>query len=734
MRTALRRLIASGLLALALTPFAAFAQPVAHFDLPAQPLADSLRVVGSETKTNLLFDPALVAGILAPPLKADLTSKEALARLLARTGLTYRYLNRTTAIIADKTLHTVAAAPSTLHQQRKEGKSTSSSRFRVAQDVGGQASSVVAVGSLPNLNSESGASLQEVVVTAEKVREPLNRVPLSMTVLTADDLASRGALQFRDFANMIPGLTYTTAGPGFTQISLRGITTGDDVNSTVGIYVDDVPIGTSTGFAMGGQLALDVGLFDIAQVDVLRGPQGTLYGANTMGGLIKYVTSQPNATQYGGKLQAGASYTKDGTENYDVTATGNIPLVPNTLALRATGFESRDGGFIDNVALGEHNVNRSDTYGGRTDVLFTPADNLTVRLSGFLQDISRSGMPTADFTAAGDPVVGNLDQNNPLDQPFHQQFRLVSGTLTYVLAPLIVTSISSYQAMQSQVFYDYSHIFVPEFASFGLLYGAVGDYQGLQTGKFTQEIRLASNGSNRVDWLLGGFYTHEMSSDAQMFVLRDSAGDPTPNNLYSLSTPSLFKELAAFGDVTYHVTDKVAVTGGVRYSHNSQNFTEYGSGLFTQSEPTNTSSEGVYTYLGNARYFINKRSTLYVRYATGYRPGGPNYIARSPVTGAPIAPLTFGSDHLRSYEAGLKTVTLNRVFSADIDAYYIDWSDIQVITTIDGFSVYANAAAAKSQGMESHSALIRLRTFLHRQHSPISMHTSRQRRQPWAGI
>jgi outer membrane receptor protein involved in Fe transport len=160
--------------------------------------------------------------------------------------------------------------------------------------------------------SEGGASakerrelphpkLEEVVVTAQKRIERLIEVPQSVTVLSADDLARSGAVQLRDFAAQVPGLTLTTAGAGYTQVSLRGVTTGQDISSTVATYVDDVPIGSSSAYVQGGQTALDVGLFDMERIEVLRGPQGTLYGSASMGGLIKYVSRRPDLGNYSGQ-------------------------------------------------------------------------------------------------------------------------------------------------------------------------------------------------------------------------------------------------------------------------------------------------------------------------------------------------------------------------------------------------------------------------------------------------
>ena len=160
--------------------------------------------------------------------------------------------------------------------------------------------------------STSVSVLEEIVVTAQKFEQKLSETPLSVTAISARNLEALGATQFRDFASTVPSLTFTTSGVGSTQVNLRGITTGNNISPTVGIYVDEVPYGSSTPFASGAQLALDVGLFDVSRIEILRGPQGTLYGASTMGGLLKYVSVTPDTSAFDATVRAGVVNTEDG--------------------------------------------------------------------------------------------------------------------------------------------------------------------------------------------------------------------------------------------------------------------------------------------------------------------------------------------------------------------------------------------------------------------------------------
>jgi iron complex outermembrane receptor protein len=685
------------------------AQAKALFDLPAQPLADSLRAVGSQTNTNLLFDPPLVAGRQAPALKAEITADEALTRLLVGTGIKHEHLNETTIVLA-RANEAVAkpgerrsqsspkvspTSPSDGEGKRKEGDKSFWDRFRMAQvDQTGTANGG-SVDTQSNDEHSSTVKLEEIVVTAQKREERLIDTPQSVSVLSADSLAKLGATQFRDFANTVPGLNFQTGGAGFNQLSLRGVTTGYDITPSVGNVVDDVPYGSSSAFARGAQLALDVGLFDIDRIEVLRGPQGTLYGASTMGGLIKYVTKQPNANRFGVDIQTGISDTKDGGVSYVGAAAVNLPLVADEAAVRASGFYSRDGGYIDDVALNRQDVNRSNIYGGRFDLLLTPNDALTVGFGAVIQDISRDGTATSDYTLDRVPVYGRLDQFRLIPETFDQRFRLVSGTANYDFGPVKLTSVSSYQTIRSNFIVDDSPNLVPILQLFfGRSYSAVEVGNDVSTDKFTQEVRLASDNSGPMEWLIGGFYTHEISDNHQEVLLLDLARQRAPNDLFLYRTPSSYKEYAAFGDLTYRLTEKFDVTGGLRYARNDQAYTQIASGLLIGSVPKRTDAANVYTYLANARYHFSGDATGYVRYATGYRPGGPNAVSLDPITGLPNAPPTFKADTLKSYEAGFKAQNSAGTLGVDVAAYYIDWNDLQQLTTTaSGVSYYANATA-----------------------------------------
>ena len=589
--------------------------------------------------------------------------------------------------------------------------------MEIARRTGGCLGLFVALVSAPGWAQQAGAyasGLEEIIVTAQKREEKLSQTPVAITALSSKELGALGATQFRDFANTVAGLGFTTGGAGDTQINLRGITSGGSVSPTVGVYVDEVPYGSSTAFAGAAQLALDVGLFDISRVEVLRGPQGTLYGASTMGGLLKYVTTVPDLHDLGGTARAGLSTTEHGGVSYDVASAVNLPFGSDKAAARVSGFYSQDGGYVDNVGLGEDDVNQSDLYGGRADVLFQPSEQLSIRLNAYLQKIDRNGSNEVGYDPATEkPIDGDLDQRSILPEPFDQKYEMYSATAVYDFGPAALTSVTSYQSLNNDSFLDGSTLFVPTFNflfspgnPFGLpeiAFGAVGIAYAISTDKFTQELRLAGTGPT-IDWLIGGFYTDENSNQTQ--VVESFAPDLSPiaADLTTIRLPSSYKETAGFGTVTWHATGKLDLAAGLRYSHNSQSYTQNSSGiispLLAPPRPETKSSEDVTTYLANLRYLANDNLMTYFRFATGYRPGGPNFTGQDPVTGQPIGNAAFESDKLQSYEGGIKVSTDDRRLSADAAVYLINWDNMQVVSARNGVGVVANAETARSTGAE----------------------------------
>jgi outer membrane receptor protein involved in Fe transport len=656
-------------LVVAAAPAAAQAQTRA-FDIPAQSLSSAVLEFSRQADVMVVLPPELAAGKRSAAVKGSLSVNAAIAQLLRRTGL--------------------RAMPN------------AAGGYRVAPFAEGRGAARAERSTASS--GDDGGSFGDIIVTAQKREQRLIDVPQSISVLNAANLARSGATQFRDFANTVPGLSFSSLGAGYNQISLRGVTVGADIGSTVGVYVDEVPYGTSGPFADGPNNTLDVGLFDLNRIEVLRGPQGTLYGASTMGGLIKYVAAEPDPRKLSGQARAGLSTTRYGGISYDGSAAVNLPLATDRAAVRASAFYSRDGGYIDNLGTGEKDVNRSKVYGGRLDLLLKATERLEIRLTGFAQNIERNGEATADFTFSGEPLFGSLLQNRVLPERYRQRFRLVSSTIKYDAGFADLTSVTSYQTTRMHYVADVTPFYAGFLNSLPGLgpFGAVGVRYAPRTNKFTQELRLSGKLNDILDWQLGGFYTDEDSKYQQEFVLRNLQLQPVPNNVFTYLIPTEYLEKAVFGNLTWHVTEKLALSGGARYAHNSQTYEQVGSGAFGANSPQRKSSDGVVTYLANAQYKFSNNAAVYARYATGYRPGGPNFILNNPTTGLPSGPTSFRPDSLKSYEFGIKADTADRTFGVEAALYQIDWDDIQITNVTDiGFAGKTNApGGARIRGGE----------------------------------
>jgi outer membrane receptor protein involved in Fe transport len=666
--------------------------------IPRQTLDVALKDLARQTGFQIVrFSDAVKGDVIVGPLNGAYSIEQALQALLAPSGLTYRSLNSRAYMVV--TPQEASGQTGALKQGAAPADATAvaAESLRLARADEAMAPARPQTPSVA-ADENGGMSLEEVIVTAQKVEQRLRDVPMSITAMTVRELRALDATQFLDFANTVPSLSFTSSGVGQTQVSLRGVTSGYNVSPTVGIYVDDVPYGSSTPFVNGAQLALDVGLFDLSRIEILRGPQGALYGASTMGGLLKYVTNAPDAANVGGTARANISSTQSRGVGYDAASAINAPLADNAAALRVGGFYRRNDGYIDNLTLDDQGVDQAEIYGGRIDFMYAPSERLSVRLSAFAQDIARDGSIAADFDRlSGRPIDGPLEQRRTLAEPFGQRFRLASATVKYEFDAAALTSITGYQTARTRAITDYSALYVPQFGGADEL-SAIGLTRATDTDKLTHEVRLAKMGP-KVDWLLGAFYTREDSGQFQQLLAYDPGGALSPRNFLTLEIPSGFEEAAGFGNLTFHLSGKLDVAAGLRYVHNSQRQEQVGSGEMIEAIEERSSSDSVATYLASVRYRPRAGLMTYFRFATGYRPGGPNAVVND-ANGQPRAPTTFDSDELASYEVGVKFGGAGRRLSADLAVYYIDWDDMQILAIRNGLGVVANAAKARSEGAE----------------------------------
>lgn len=560
---------------------------------------------------------------------------------------------------------------------------------------------------------EASEDSGDIVVTAQKREQTLLDVPQSVSVVSGATLERQQANEFADYLKNVPGLQLNQSTPGQGRLVLRGINSGG-VASTVAVYLDETPFGSSSGLANGGTLAADFETFDVARIEVLRGPQGTLYGANSLGGLLKFVTNAPSTKGVEARGRASVETTEGGAISYKGTAVINLPL-GDTLAFRASGTYRRDGGYIDSIGTAgsdrQRNINEANSYGGRASLLWQPSSAFSVRLSAVLQNINVDAPSLVESDASSlKPLYGNLTLSQYVPAFSDIRYRLYNGLIEYDFGFATLTSSTSYGTQKLAFREDFTanlseflRAVLPLLGAPALPANEIFSRQNTDSEKWTQEVRLASANNDSFEWLLGGYYTHEKAQILQNIIAVE------PGTLTPLTYPipfgnvdlrSRYAEYAGFANATIHFGHAVSIDLGGRYSHNNQRADQTGSGILAGNVATNSnirSSDNVFTFAVAPRLKLGENASVYARVSRGYRPGGPNVISPNAPAGTPTS---FEPDTVMSYEGGVKAETADRTFAIEAAGYHIDWRRIQLLAVVNGIGVNVNGPDATVNGAE----------------------------------
>jgi len=571
--------------------------------------------------------------------------------------------------------------------------------------VGSASALVLLLGTTTNVLAAEGQNIEEVIVTAQKRSEALIDVPQSVSVVDGRSLERAQATNFQDYLKLVPGLQLSQTTPGQGRLVMRGINTGG-VASTVAVYVDETPFGSSSGLVNGAILAADFDPFDMQRIEVLRGPQGTLYGASSLGGVLKFATNPPNTDRAEARVRLSTESVEGGDMGYSGTGMVNLPL-GDSFALRGTGYYREQGGFIDSIGTAgsdvEENINKSTSYGGRLSALWSPSETFTARLTASLQKIKND----AGGDIESDPNTLKTLYGRPTQSQFVPEFtdfdyRVYNATLDWDLGFATLTSATSYNELEepfrSDLTSQFSALLI---AVFGFPPHELLQNQTTKYDKVTQELRLASPSNDKFEWLIGAYYTKE-KGDILQDIIAVQPGTLTQIPLPPLGNAKLnsnYEEIAGFLSGTIHFGDSFDVTLGGRYSTNDQDAHQVSSGALAgaPADLTATSSEDVFTYSVAPKWKLDEHKSLYLRYATGFRPGGPNVV---PPAAPATVPRIYDSDSLTSLEAGLKVESTDRAYTLDIALFHIDWEDIQLFARVNNFGVNVNGGKAASYGFE----------------------------------
>lgn len=609
--------------------------------------------------------------------------------------------------------------------KRNQSRHCKSRPSRGMSSVSGIACMAAAFGMLTSTATISSAAaqerfaLEEIVVTASKrgYAESLQSMAMSIQALPQATLEQAGVRDFMDFARMAPSVSITGTDTGTPQVSIRGVRTTEvpaqttQENPLTSIYLDDLPVSMAN-------FNPNLDLFDIQRIEVLRGPQGTLYGAGAMGGNIRFVTNQPNLEAIEARFEGSIATTRRGGEVYDAKALVNVPVVADKFALRITGTSHWDNGYVDNTFLEIDDFDRNRRKGVRVAALFQPTEDLSITANVIYQDTNyKFGRAFVNAPPGEVPDLRNPSQNLYGNVPFDDELTIYNLTGEYDLGFATLFSSTSY--------------FKRDLLEGGTAQGTVEAIFGVQVGApnrsvwdnsdFVQEFRLTSNEDRRLNWVVGAFYSKRKMHMEQDFTVENAEdlfgfptggfGEPHPDILFYGDTTTKQKQYALFGEATYKFTEQLHATAGVRWFKWEQDFDLYFAGLFSggpfdiqeQNSATKVNPKFALSYHGNDDWMV------YASAAQGYRLGGLNEPVPPDLCGTDLdavgldeAPLTFDPDSLWSYEVGAKSEWLERRMTLNVAAFYVDWTNIQTLKMLPSCGYYftENAGALTSKGLE----------------------------------
>jgi outer membrane receptor protein involved in Fe transport len=584
---------------------------------------------------------------------------------------------------------------------------------------------------------DPAAQAGELIVTATRRAERIQDVPISVSAFQQEELTEKGIVGFEGIARETPGVILNRPTQNFNNFTARGIATNGynaNLQSSVAVYIDELPVST-----IGNTTVVDPNLFDVERVEFLRGPQGTLFGSGSLSGAMRILTKAPNLSNFdtSALVDFGLTGSDSFRQRYNLMV--NVPIVSDTLAVRAVGFYRNEEGYLDNVGTGVKNSNTLVDWGGRLVTLWKPTDRLSIKLLGSYED---SDPKDSSLTS---PSLGR--EKRVSDQPdrFTGKQTIANATIDYEFDVARLTSSSTYSRFNQQFFLDLAGTFPP--GSFPGSPIAFGLDASARDRVFVQETRLVSSLDGPLQFAVGGFYLRRRRdtdflyrSSPEFLAARGFTG--LPDQYYQKQyTYQINEELAGFGELTYRFSPRFWLTGGMRYGRiSAQGFTKPGGYLatapsfadlnylqaalagvrgangqflpvnFTQFTPyaavTGVKATGQKPqWKASASFKPSETLTTYATFSTGFRAPIVNAFAgRASVVDQAdiIIPDGASSDDLKSYEVGAKGRWLDGRVTINVAAYYIDWSNIQAQANrvSDSVQFATNIGAAVSKGFE----------------------------------
>jgi iron complex outermembrane receptor protein len=495
---------------------------------------------------------------------------------------------------------------------------------------------------------------QDIIVTAQKREERLLDVPMAITAVTGEEIERRAAASLREFQYSIPGLSIVDQGPGQQRIQIRGITTANGL-PTVGQYLDEMPISIDDNTQ-----ALDLRLFDMKQIEVLRGPQGTLYGEGSMGGTIRYLTADPDLNAIGGTVEGQVGSVTDGGTAWRANGVLNLPLVEDRLGVRLVAGYENTGGWIDSTVTGKKDVNEAKILTLRGKLLAKFTENLEASIL-LLHQEQKQGYQNFGIDRKTSSRVA--ERNNP-------NYDVLNFVVHWDLGGALLTNSLGYQNAQNDTMTDQSRTFVPILPLLGFPVGfinSVGLGSTSNIDVLTDEIRLTSEPGGTFDWTVG-LYGRQLDRTG---TSRSVTGPGTASfDLIAATAKFDSKAWAAFGELSWNATDALTVIGGLRYFHEKRTLEATSGSFGIAARNLNRGDFSSVNPRLNISYNFSPEAMVYVNAAKGFRSGGFNSAAAG-------GPLTYDPEKLWTYEAGTKQQWFDRRVTLEAAVYYSDWKGVQ---------------------------------------------------------
>ena len=576
------------------------------------------------------------------------------------------------------------------------------------------------------------SGLAEITVTAEKFTSTIQNTAISMSALSGDQLQAEGLTRIEDIAHEIPGLSMRSAGPGLTEYEARGLASNGGAAPTVGFYLDEIPL-SPPALSQSGKVVIDPDLYDIERVEVLRGPQGTLYGSGSMGGTIRVITNQPKLGAFEGSVQGTVSDTDGGGGNYGGNLMLNLPL-GDVFALRVVLSDLYRSGWIDNKTVTPFPINMNSTIrgdvqdapvtsvihdanderlsSGRVSLLYKPSEDFSILATALQQSLHLGGYDLLDGSptnASPSRVYDAHYEAFPLREGVRDDISVFGLTLNANVNIADLTSATAYWSRLGVQTEDASEsIYVAN--AYSTPFVAVPYSERDPSHQFSQEIRLTSHDVGGLHWVAGAFYSSLRSVWNEIGESPLNATPAVPDGSYFISwNPYTVKQTALFADGSYKFTDQWKLSAGVRwYTYKSQQ-DEFSWGYDGPNETppaasqiTKASDKGFNPRI-DLSYAPTPDFTAYTTVSKGFRPGGANQILppeSEPPHCTPGA-LQFGPDAAWNYELGEKAKLFDNWLTINSDIYYIKWTGIQQVLTLPcGYQYYNNAGDGRSFGPE----------------------------------